>query len=57
MNTDHIKIEYLIEVMVSHEGMITASQDVPTLVFPLYITVDPQGPFDTGREGHLESEE
>ena len=57
VKTKNIKIEYQIEAIISHEGMFTASQDVPSLIFPLHVTVDPQGPFDLGREGHLESEE
>ena len=43
--------------MISHEGMITPSQDVPSMFLPLHVTVDPQGLIDTGLEGHLECEE
>jgi len=43
--------------MVSHEGLLASSQEVPSVNFPLHVTVDPQGPFDLGRDGLLVSEE
>ena len=49
--TPNLRIEYEIIAMVSHEGMFSASQDVPSVHMPLYVTVDPKGPFDLGREG------
>jgi len=52
-----MKIEYRIEAMVSHDGTFSSSQELPTLKFPLYVTNDPQGPFDMGREGYILSEE
>ena len=57
VNTEHIKIQYRIEIMISHEGMITASQDLPSMFLPLHVTVEPMGLMDTGLEGHLECEE
>lgn len=57
VNTPNIKIAYEIIAMVSHEGMFSSSQDVPNVHMPLYVTVDPKGPFDMGREGQQISEE
>jgi len=51
MNTPNIRIEYEVIAMVSHEGLFSSSQDLPSVHLPLYVTVDPKGPFDMGREG------
>ena len=51
VKTPNIKIEYEIIAMVSHEGMFSSSQDVPSVCFPLYVTLDPMGMYDMGREG------
>ena len=50
ISTPNIQISYEIVASVSHEGMFSASQDLPSVIFPIYVTVDPQGPFDMGRE-------
>ena len=55
--TPNLKIQYEIIAMVSHEGMFSSSQDVPNVHMPLYVTVDPKGPFDMGREGQQIAEE
>ena len=57
VNTANIKIEYEIEAMVAHEAYFSSGQDVPSVKMPLYITLDPKGPFDMGRDGHNASED
>lgn len=51
VDTPNIKISYEIVAMVSHEGMFSSSQDIPSVCFPVHITNDPMGTFDMGREG------
>ena len=41
INTPNIQIVYEIVASVSHQGMMGASQDVPELIFPIHITLDP----------------
>ena len=48
--SDNLKISYEIVASVSHSGMFSSSQDVPSLHFPVHLTLDPQGPFDLGQE-------
>lgn len=56
VSTPNLKISYELEAAVLHEGALSSSQDLPSLKFPLHVTLDPQGPFDMGREG-LEQDE
>ena len=57
LNTPSLRIEHEIVAMISHESMFSSSQELPSVHLPLYVTVDPQGPFDLGREGQQLTEE
>ena len=50
VQTPNIQISYEIVTSMGHEGIFSSSQDVPSVHFPIYVTLDPQGPFDMGRE-------
>jgi len=57
LNTPNMRIEYEVIAMVSHESMFSSNQELPAVHLPLYVTVDPQGPFDLGRDGLQLAEE
>ena len=50
VQTPNIQISYEVVTSMGHEGIFSSSQDVPSVHFPIYVTLDPQGPFDMGRE-------
>ena len=41
INTPNIQISYEIHANVAHEGFMGTSQDLPSITFPVYITLDP----------------
>lgn len=46
VNSDLIKIDYHLECVVSHEGLLNIKQEVPSLNWPINVTVDPKGPIE-----------
>lgn len=41
VDTPNIKISYELEAIVMHEGTLSPNQDLPSLKFPLVVTLDP----------------
>ena len=46
MDTNLIKVSYRAEVIVTHDGLLSKKQDVPSIWFPINILADPAGPLD-----------
>lgn len=53
IDTEFIKVNYRIELLLKHEGTFGAVQEVPSLFFPCIITRDAKGAIDTGSHGQI----
>lgn len=53
MDTEFIKVNYRIEVVLKHEGNYENIQEVPSLFFPCIITKDAKGEIDTRRNDQI----
>jgi len=52
VNTPNILVRYDLVVQAYHEGLFgNSDEEIPALILPIYLTLDPQGPIDLGQEG------
>ena len=54
--TDMIKIEYMLEVAIFHDGALGAWQQLPSIFFPLIVARAPEGQIDNGIAGLQQSQ-
>ena len=46
MNSHLINVSYQLECVVAHDGVINSKQEVPSLFWPIVVTLDPMGPIE-----------